>query len=509
MLSLTEIEKLSKKFNVISISREVILDFDTPVSIYIKSGAYKKPYSFLLESVIAGEERGRYSIIGFDYYALVKGRCGKFTYTIKNSDTETLKSKDAIFALEEVFKKFRYKKNDNDFFTAGSVGFFSYDVIRYYEDINGVKPLPDPLDLDDMIYTIPNLLIIFDHAFGQVKIISNIFVDNSLSIKSQYEEAINRIEDVYNNVIHSSYLDEFSKLDVPNFSEYQKTSSQKELMNKWQSNTTEQEYNEMVHSARKYTKEGDIFQVVLSKRFSQKFNYHPFFLYRSLRVVNPSPYMFFLNFPNNILVGSSPEILVQKSGNNINLRPIAGTVRRGKNKEEDEILGQALLRDKKEVAEHTMLIDLGRNDVGRISKAGSVKVTDFMIVEKYSQVMHIVSNVTGSLKDDCNAFSVLWSSLPAGTVSGAPKVRAMQIIEELEKEKRGVYSGCIGYLGFDGNMDSAIVLRTMLIKDNTIYVQAGAGLVYDSDPEKENQEIFKKSEALFKAVELFYQGRLI
>ena len=418
MLSFTEFKELSKQYNVISISEEVIVDLETPVGLYIKSGAYLKPYSFLLESVTGGDSRGRFSIIGLSYNSIVKGKNGSFTQINKDKSETALEKNDAIFALEEAFSKYKYYQDEsvNSSFKAGAVGYFAYDIIRYYEKINidnsfnekgySVSSNDDPLNLPDMVYSIPELLFSFDHALGSVQIVRNIFLDdlnNNISLEELYRQALEEIEIVKRDIHSDKHLKTFNELAVP---EYKPTNhiDDHDLVSNWQANTSNEEYAKMVEAAREYMKAGDIFQVVLSKRYERDFEYNPFFLYRALRFTNPSPYMFYLNFPEGTLVGSSPEILVKKTDKEILVRPIAGTIKRGKSKIEDEELGKILLADKKEIAEHVMLVDLGRNDAGRISKYGSVKVDEFMIIEKYSHVMHIVSNVIGELKEEHDAF---------------------------------------------------------------------------------------------------------
>ncbi len=510
-LSITEQQfcDLAADYNVIPVSRHEICDLDTPVSLYLKAGGFKLDYSFLLESVVGGESRGRFSIIGLQHQAVVYGRDGQFF--VKDGEGENrLAKNDPIFALEEVFEQFKaWQPEEISGFHSGAVGFFAYDIIRYYERINlkeefdqsshkALSHLPDPLGVNDMVYVFPRQVILFDHAKGSLTFIENVYLKNPEDAPAAYKQAVADLEALEEKIRSGGDLQEFLDKEHPAPADKQE----------WQVNTSEEEYTEMVEAAREYMKAGDIFQTVLSKRFYREYKYDPFLIYRALRVANPSPYMFYLNFPGEVLIGSSPEILVQKVENEVLVRPIAGTARRGKDEKEDQQLADTLLADKKEIAEHVMLVDLGRNDVGRISQPGSVEVTEMMIIEKYSHVMHIVSNVIGKLQSKYNAFSALWATLPAGTVSGAPKVRAMQIIEELEKEVRGVYSGCIGYFGFDKNMDSAIALRTMLVRNETLYVQAGAGLVYDSDPLKENEECFKKAQALFRAVELVFDGEI-
>ena len=529
-LTLEEVTKLAKTYNIIPVHTTCIFDLDTPVSLYIKSGAWKKPYSFLLESVTGGENRGRYSYIGLSSQAVVKGKSSSFKFiTLENQnqslnpkqnpleeleEVEKIEASDPLSALKKVSDKYKlFQPEELSGFYAGLVGFFTYDIIHYYEPIgNNVKFRSkdiklNPLQMDDMIYVIPKLMIWVDHVEGRIRLIRNIFYqafsgqqDNNSKISQLYQEALKDIQEAADSMRSDKYQKEYLGLKKPNFDPA--------FQPKWECNTSTKNYLNAVQKAKNYIRKGDIFQVVLSKRFYRDYSYEPFFLYRSLRATNPSPYMFYLNFPEIVMVGSSPEILIRKEKNKIILRPIAGTIQRGKNASEDEDLSKRLLNDPKEQAEHVMLVDLGRNDVGRIANFGSVMVDEYMVIEKYSHVMHIVSNVVGELQKNKDSFEAIQASFPAGTVSGAPKVRAMQIIEELEQEARGPYAGCIGYFNFNGDMDTAITLRTMWVKNNKVYVQAGGGIVFDSTPEKENEEAFRKASTVFKAVEIFYQGQI-
>ena len=508
-LNLEEVTALSKAHNVIPVHASFVLDMDTPVSLYIRSGAWQKDYSFLLESVVGGENRGRYSFIGISPYGVVKGRNSVFKihYPDTKKKDETIKATDPLKALSLVSSRFKlFQPDELSGFYAGLLGFFSYDIIRYYEPV-GSSPKAEskdralnPLQADDMIYVIPELMIWLDHTAGSVRVIRNLFLPSETNPASDYENAQREIAGVIDTIHSGQYEREYQALEKPQPGEHSKIH--------WKCNTTEKAHFQMIKKAKSYIRAGDIFQVVLAKRFYREYKYDPFFLYRGLRVTNPSPYMFYLNFPELVMIGSSPEILVKKQGERITLRPIAGTIRRGKNSKEDRALGETLLRNPKERAEHIMLVDLGRNDLGRICKFGSIHVDEYMVIEKYSHVMHIVSNLMGQLKEDQGSFESIWASFPAGTVSGAPKVRAMQIIEELEKQARGPYGGCIGYFNFNGDMDTAITLRTMWVKEGVVYVQAGGGIVFDSSPDAENDEVRRKSQALFRAVETFYRGEL-
>ena len=492
-LSYEEFLSISQKAEVIPVFLTISTDLDTPVSIYLKLKAYENKYSFLLESVVGGESLGRYSILGIESYAVLKGKKEEFSFEeLRQKNKFKLKAKDPIRALEEKFLSYKAYQDPRLFgFYGGAVGFFSYDTVKYYEKLNGKEEQNKSLEDDyETIFCFPEIVICFDHAMGEANIICNVYLNKDSNIKKEYERTIEKLRNIKEQIKDDKGIQDFENLKKINHEN-----------NQWAANTTKEEYMNMVETAKEYIRAGDIFQAVLSKRFTIKYENHPFWLYRSLRATNPSPYMFYLNFPESSIIGSSPEILVKKENDEVILRPIAGTIRRGKNKEEDEILGKKLLSDEKERAEHVMLVDLGRNDVGRIAEFGSIKVSDLMVIEKYSHVMHIVTNVKGKISKNKNSFDALWAAFPAGTVSGAPKVRAMQIIEELEKENRGIYAGCIGYFSFDGNMDTAIALRTMWVKDKVLYAQAGAGIVYDSVPEKEDDEINKKAGAIFAAVE--------
>lgn len=509
-LSEQEFKDLSKSYNVIPLTMNIVLDLETPVGLYIRSGAWRKPYSFLLESVTGGENLGRYSILGIDHHAIVKGKSGNFFLKRKEAETK-LNSEKPIEALREAMKDFRqYEDPQLSGFYAGATGYFAYDIIRYYETIDHdthsaeatepSEPVYDRLDLPDMVYVIPSEVLWLDHAMGKMNLIYNVFLGGSESsekLSELYQNAIDKMKDLVATIQSEEEMHAYSLLDAP---------SAESRRESWTFNKSPEEYKAIVERCKEYIRAGDIFQVVPSRRFFREFPYEPFLLYRGLRATNPSPYMFYMNFPEGILAGSSPEILVKKVGNEVILRPIAGTIRRGKSPMEDEALSKKLLSDEKEIAEHVMLVDLGRNDVGRVSLAGSVQVDELMVIEKYSHVMHIVSNVRGRIRPEYDAYDCLRFAFPAGTVSGAPKVRAMQIIEEMEQEKRGFYAGCVGYFSMSGDMDTAIILRTILYKDGVIYVQAGGGLVFDSDPAKENQEAENKAAGPFRAVELALSG---
>ena len=463
-------------------------DLETPVSIMIRV-ASKKANSFLLESVQGGSQRGRYSAIGLDPDLIWKcqGSKAEINHNPSDKKSEFIKEKvSALNSLEAIIDESRIDIPENlPPMSSGLFGYIGYDMIRLMEKIPDKKK--DSLNLPDGLLIRPKIMIIFDNVEDVVYIITPIWPKKSMGILSAYKAGEKRLINIVNS---------FEKRIVK-----EKSKKTKNYSPKPKSNTTKSQYFAMVKKAKKYIRDGDIFQVVPSQRFSIPFTKPPFNLYRSLRTLNPSPFLFFMNFGNFSIVGSSPEILVRLKDNQVTIRPIAGTRKRGSNKSEDRKLSEELLKDPKEISEHLMLLDLGRNDIGRVSKIGTVKVTHQMAVEYYSHVMHIVSNVVGQLKTKLKALDALIGGFPAGTVSGAPKIRAMEIIEELENSQRGVYAGAIGYFSCNGEMDTCIALRTAVIKNKTMYVQAGGGIVADSDPKKEYEETCNKAKALLFAAE--------
>lgn len=466
----------------------LIADIETPVSAFLKLAA-NRPYGFLLESVTGGAVRGRYSIIGFDPDLV--WRTEGATVSLSETPEENPGSfktieDDPIAALRALITESQIDFPDAlPPMSAGVFGYLGYDMVRHMERLGEAGP--DALGVPDAVLMRPRLIAVFDSITDQLSIVTPVFPKDSVNAKDAYNEASARLETVV------------FALDRPLERGNQAAADESEL--KVTSNTTPAEYMEMVARAKEYIAAGDIFQVVLSQRFEAPFELPPFSLYRALRRTNPSPYLYFLNLGDFSMAGSSPEILVSAKEGTVTIRPIAGTRPRGANATQDHKHAADLLADPKERAEHLMLLDLGRNDVGRVAEIGTVKVTDQFFIEYYSHVMHIVSNVEGKLAADKDALDALIGGFPAGTVSGAPKVRAMEIIDELEKEKRGPYAGCVGYFSADGTMDTCIVLRTSVIKDGKIYVQAGAGIVADSDPEAEQTECENKAKALFTASE--------
>jgi len=472
------------------VSTRLVADLETPVSAMLKL-ARNARYSFLLESVEGGAVRGRYSIIGMNPDLIWKVENGKATVNRKAgtspdgpfepSPLAPLESLRALLAESRIALP-----EDAPPMAAGVFGYVGYDMVRLMEDLPA--PKPDSLGLPDAVLIRPTVMAIFDGVRDEVTVTSPVYPAQGTSARAAYARAQERISEIVDALDrpldHLALRDE----DVPPIAAPR-------------SNTTPGEYRSMVLKAKDYITAGDIFQVVLSQRFETEFTLPPFSLYRSLRRVNPSPFLYYLDFDRFAVIGSSPEILVRVRDGKVSIRPIAGTRRRGTTPAEDRALAAELLADPKERAEHLMLLDLGRNDVGRVAEIGSIKVTDQFILEYYSQVMHIVSNVEGKLAGKYDTIDALVAGFPAGTVSGAPKVRAMEIIDELEKNKRGVYAGCVGYFSADGEMDTCIVLRTAIVKDGRMFVQAGAGIVADSVPESEHQECVNKAKALFRAAE--------
>jgi anthranilate synthase component 1 len=469
----------------------LVADLETPVSAFLKI-AGGRPMSFLLESVEGGAVRGRYSIIGIepDLILRVDGDSADINRTPYTDPAAFVPTDDPpLTALRNIIAESRIALPPAlPPMAAGIFGYLGYDMVRLMEDLP--QPNPDPIGIPDAILLRPTLVIVFDSVQDTITVVTPVRVHSGVAAKTALARAVERL---------SAVVDALDKpLDK---SATEPAAHSGPLHFEPHSNTSPAEFKAMVLRAKDYIAAGDIFQVVLSQRFEAPFTLPPFALYRALRRVNPSPYLYFLDFGTFAVAGSSPEILVKSSRGTVTIRPIAGTRRRGATPHEDQALEAELLADPKERAEHLMLLDLGRNDVGRVAEIGSVKVTDQFFIERYSQVMHIVSNVEGRLRKDRDAIDALAAGFPAGTVSGAPKVRAMQIIDELEKDKRSLYAGCVGYFSAGEEMDSCIVLRTALIKDGVMYVQAGAGVVADSDPEFEQQECINKAKALFRAAE--------
>lgn len=478
-------------FNRIPLVREVLADLDTPLSTYLKLA--HAPYSYLFESVQGGEKWGRYSIIGLPCKKIIKISGLEISQYENDQLISTQTVDDPLQWIDHYQAQFKvYDDEKLPRFTGGLVGYFGYETIAYIEKRlarTDTPVKPDPLQTPDILLMVSEEVVVFDNLSGKLFII--------VQVNTEDENALRNGEARLQQIAAALHK------PLP-----EKSSHRRQTVNEedFVSGFTEQGYKDAVKKAKQYIVDGDIMQVVLSQRLTIPFNAPPLDLYRALRCLNPSPYMYYLDLDDHHIVGSSPEILVRLEDGQVTVRPIAGTRPRGENEAADVKLEKELLADPKELAEHLMLIDLGRNDAGRVSKTATVKLTEKMQVERYSHVMHIVSNVTGELKHDLKAMDVLRATFPAGTVSGAPKIRAMEIIDEFEPVKRGIYSGAVGYLSWNGNMDTAIAIRTAVIKDKHLSIQAGAGIVYDSVPENEWAETMNKARAIFRAVSMAEAG---
>lgn len=489
--SLKEFLNLSKKGNVIPVYKEINADLDTPVSAFLK--IKKDDYAFLLESVEGQEKLARYSFLGSNPSLVFKsrGKLIELIYPHKKRKVNFNTDTSPLAEIKKIMQGFKAVKVAGiPRFYGGLVGYIGYNTVRFFENIPDKNP--DDLKLADSIFILTSTILIFDHVNHTIKIVSNIILpkqNDKLSSQKKtkiYYNAIKKIESIQKELSAPVYEKE-TKKEIKN--------------NKITSNFKKSEFKNIVNLAKQYIKKGDIIQVVLSQRFKLKIKSDPFKIYRNLRSSNPSPYMYFLKLKEVVLIGSSPEMLVRCEDEIIQTRPIAGTRPRGNTEEKDQALAGELINDKKERAEHLMLVDLGRNDLGRVSLAGTVEVNEFMSIEKYSHVMHLVSEVRGKLDTKrYDIYDVLRAAFPAGTVSGSPKIRAMEIIDELENIRRGLYAGCVGYFSFSQNLDTCITIRTIIIKGNSAYVQAGAGIVADSVPEKEYQESVNKARALIEAI---------
>ncbi len=470
-------------YNRIPVTREVLADLDTPLSTYLKLAHGR--YSYLFESVHGGEKWGRYSIIGLPCRIVLRITGRTVSIETDGDVTEQFESPDPLAFVEEFKERFRVPEIEQlPRFTGGLVGYFGYDTVAYIEPRLDNPGKEDPIGAPDIMLMVSEEMVVFDNLSGKLMVV----VHADPSDDDSYRRAQARLDELV------------AKLHAPVSLYSGGASGARVEESDFHSGFSREGFEAGVARIKEYIHEGDVMQVVLSQRLSIPFEAPPLDLYRALRGLNPSPYMFFLDLGDFQVVGSSPEILVRLEDGEITVRPIAGTRPRGKTPEADAELEADLLADPKELAEHLMLIDLGRNDVGRVSDIGSVNLTDKMVIERYSHVMHIVSNVTGNIREGMSAIDVLRATFPAGTVSGAPKIRAMEIIDELEPVKRGVYAGAVGYLSWTGNMDTAIAIRTAVIRDDTLYIQAGAGVVADSVPANEWEETMNKGRAVFRAV---------
>jgi anthranilate synthase component 1 len=482
----SEFRELSKKGNVVPVYRQLFADTLTPVSAFQKVS--ETDYAFLLESADGGEKIAKYSTIGSNPFSGFK--CKGPNVEIFNKEEIThIETTDPFKVLEQQISKFSpVRVNGLPDFFGGAVGYTSYDSVRYVEDLP--DSTIDDLNLPDMYFMFYDETIVFDHLNKTIKVVCAAHIDER-DIQDVYEDAVNKIDNVIN------------KLRTPVMTLSDDITEKGELNLKFSSNFKESDFLQAVETCKEYIRAGDIIQAVISQRLQTQINAKPINIYRTLRVINPSPYMFYIKMKDLELIGSSPEVMVKVDDGNINVRPIAGTRRRGSTTEEDELLAKELLSDPKELAEHIMLLDLGRNDVGCVSQYDSVSIDEKMVIEKYSHVMHITSSVSGKLRSDKNAFDGLRACLPAGTLSGAPKVRAMEIIDELEQTRRGPYGGAVGYINFSGDINTCITIRTIVLKNGKdAYIQAGAGIVADSIPEMEYQETLNKAKGLLRAIEV-------
>lgn len=494
--SLDEFRSLASRGNLIPVHTEIIADTETPVSAFAKLD--DGGFTFLFESVEKSEQTGRFSFLIAGPRIVFESNGRNIRITGDGPTREFLSGRDPLADLEELMSRYRYVPLADEppelrtRFTGGAVGFLGYDIVRFFEPTVPEKKA-DQLGLPESLFVIADTVLIFDHRTRRLRIVANALIDAGTDADSAYSDAMRRIAGVAARLAQPAQLPPFPITPAPAPAEFT-------------SNTTREEYEGFVRRAQEYILAGDIFQVVPSQRFETAYTGSPLTLYRALRLVNPSPYMFCMKFPATdtrgafSLVGSSPEVHVRAIEGKIEIRPIAGTRKRGATQAEDDANAADLLADPKERAEHLMLVDLARNDVGRASEYGTVRVNDFMIIERYSHVMHIVSNVEGRLRPGLSAYDVMRATFPAGTVSGSPKVRAMQVISEFEHSKRGVYAGAVGYFGFDGNSDSCIALRTVVLKDGKACVQAGAGVVADSTPEGEYVETVNKAMGMMAAI---------
>lgn len=478
-----EFLKLARKANVVPVYREILADLLTPVSTFMK---VKNGYSYLLESVEGEEKIARFSFIGIEPSIIFKSK-GNRVELERDGKTRKFFTNSPLAEIAEIMAGFKAAPVKGlPRFSGGLVGFMGYDMVKFFEELPDENV--DDLDMADSVFMMADSHVIFDHSTHKIKVVVNAYDRGAPA----YDKAVKKIDGIV------------KKLNAP--AKKEKRRAAKKTKHKIESNFTKKEFEVAVKNAKKYIRAGDVIQVVLSQRFHTTLNCDPLDVYRELRSLNPSPYMYYLDFGDIKMVGSSPELLVRCENGVVETRPIAGTRPRGRDADEDKRLEQELLRDAKERAEHVMLVDLGRNDIGRVCKPGSVKVSEFMFVEKYSHVMHIVSNCKGRLAKDKNQYDVLRAAFPAGTVAGAPKIRAMEIIDELENTKRGSYAGAVGYFSFSGNMDTCINIRTILVKGKDAFIQAGAGIVADSVPSREYQETVNKAKAMIRAIEIAEEG---
>ena len=484
----TAFRELARQGNLVPVVRTILADCETPVSAFYKIHTPGAD-GFLLESVVGAEAIARYSFLGSEPAVVFRSK-GRHVSISEPGAVREFESDNPLAELEQLMQQYQAVEVPGlPRFAGGAVGYVGYDMVRFFEQLP--DETDDDLDMPDAYFVLTDRLLIFDHFNRQILVVAHAHITDGAD--AAYDSALADIETLTAKLRGPS---------PPPATEAVEGRVQVEMS----SNMTPERYQEIVQRGKEYIRAGDVFQVVLSQRFETPVTAEPLTLYRALRSVNPSPYMFYLDTPDFTLVGASPEMMVRKEGDVVSLRPIAGTRRRDTRELSDEEIAEDLLSDPKECAEHIMLVDLGRNDVGRVSELATVNVTELMVIEQYSHVIHIVSHVEGTLASGRTAFDVLRATVPAGTLSGAPKIRAMEIIEELEAVKRGPYGGTMCYFGFSGNLDSCIIIRTLLVKDGTAYVQAGAGIVADSDPPSEHEECLNKALATVRAIELAENG---
>ena len=482
----------NQHFNRIPVYRELLADFETPLSTYLKL-AKDDAHSYILESVQGGDKWGRYSFIGLSCKTRLQVTANQVEVITNGDVVESAEYADPLAFIDQFAARYRAPElPELPLFAGGLVGYFGYDTVRFVESRLGPNTKPDPIGNPDILLMLSEELVVFDNISGRLFLI----VHADPAEPEVYQQAVARLDQLetqFNEPLSNPPTRLCTDVNVP-------------LKSEFESSFTQQGYEDAVDTIKEYIVAGDVMQVVPSQRMTVQFEHEPIDLYRALRFMNPSPYMFYLNLGDFHVVGASPEVLVRMEEGEITVRPIAGTRPRGATPEQDLAYEKELLEDPKELAEHLMLIDLGRNDVGRVSQTGSVELTDKMVIERYSHVMHIVSNVSGKMKPGATAMDALRATFPAGTLSGAPKIRALEIINELEPVKRGVYSGAVGYIGWNGNMDTAIAIRTAVIKDQRLHVQAGGGIVADSVPITEWEETLNKRRAMFRAVAMVEQS---
>ncbi|OQY20583.1 MAG: anthranilate synthase component I [Desulfobacteraceae bacterium 4572_35.1] len=481
--------ELTQQGNLVPIYAEILADMETPVSAFKKIDNGSQ--SFLLESIEGGEKWARYSFLGSGSGTMFRSRGNQYEILTDGVQIESGDCDDPLEKLRALIARFKpVEMVGLPRFCGGGVGYLGYDMVRYVERLPDNNP--SSIGTYDSCFFFADTLLIFDNRLQKIKVVYNAYIDKNSDLRQSYQRGIESI---------GTLID---KLRIP--LERGAVRSQCEQASTLIPNFTKDKFKAAVERCKEYVRSGDVIQTVLSQRFSAPLRVDPFDIYRSLRTINPSPYMFFLRFSETVVVGASPEVMVRKEDDVVEVRPIAGTRPRGNDIIDDQRLEQELLNDPKELAEHVMLVDLGRNDLGRICQTGSIEVSEFKVIERYSHVMHIVSNVRGRLQPECDAFDTFRATFPAGTLSGAPKVRAMEIIDELEPQRREIYGGAVGYFSYSGNMDLAIAIRTLVVHDDAIHLQAGAGIVADSDPQAEYEETLNKARGVMKAIEMAERG---